>query len=315
LEQFGNLFKHTVKLLSFIDGKYARLPFNFETVQQLIGAKKAENVIRKLREAYIGRDRVPVLELLNNTDTEIKDYATLLFEKAYKIYCAKQWNVPIDKIEKTVMDRVPMAMNYDERYMNKDFQYLPKDGFHKFFEKILDHKNIHTSLNVDALDYLNLNDKDKTVYYDGKQVDCLVFTGPIDELFRLKYGILSYRSLKFIYEYYEKDSILPAEIVSYPQADGYTRKTEYKKLMLEYLNIRGSIVATEYPIQYARESGKNTNNIPYYPVLTKETNAGAGGIFVKPKIIKVFFFVVGLLNLSTIIWMTAFSMPLKSLGK
>ena len=29
LEKYGDLFSHNIKLLSFIDGKYFRLPFNF----------------------------------------------------------------------------------------------------------------------------------------------------------------------------------------------------------------------------------------------------------------------------------------------
>ena len=37
LQQYGELFPHNTKLLSFIDGKYVRLPFNFTTVQQLVG--------------------------------------------------------------------------------------------------------------------------------------------------------------------------------------------------------------------------------------------------------------------------------------
>ena len=40
LSKFDELYRHTVKEISLIDGKYIRLPFNFESVQQLIGGKK-----------------------------------------------------------------------------------------------------------------------------------------------------------------------------------------------------------------------------------------------------------------------------------
>lgn len=64
LQQYGQLFPHYTKLLSYIDNQYIRLPFNFLTVQQLLGAEKSEPVLAKLRAAFQGRDRVPILQLV-----------------------------------------------------------------------------------------------------------------------------------------------------------------------------------------------------------------------------------------------------------
>ena len=83
LKQYAELFPFNVELMSFIDGNYVRLPFNFETVQQLIGPEKAESVLMKLRAAFTGRDRVPVLEVVEHPDPEVSAYGELLFEKAY----------------------------------------------------------------------------------------------------------------------------------------------------------------------------------------------------------------------------------------
>lgn len=270
LMQYAKLFKHTAKLLSFIDGRYVRLPFNFETVQQLVGSKNSQNLLSKLRRAFVGRDRVPILELVNHEDTDISEYGVLLFEKAYKTYTAKQWGIPVDKIDKYVLDRVPMAMNYDERYLNKDFQYLPIDGFTKMFENMLDHPNITIKTSEDALRHIELNEDNRQILYDNKEIACLIYTGPIDELFHLKYGALPYRSLDIKYEYYDKDSVLPGEIVSYPQADAYTRSTEYRKIMFDTKGVTGTVVATEYPMLYKPDA--MIGNIPYYPVNTVESN-------------------------------------------
>jgi UDP-galactopyranose mutase len=269
LQQYTELFQHCIKLLSFIDGKYVRLPFNFETVQQLVGPRNAELLLAKFRREYHGRDRVPVLELVNNTDSDIASYGKMLFEKAYKTYTAKQWGVPVDKIDQYVLDRVPMAMNYDERYLNKDFQYLPVNGFTKLFENMLNHPNIAVSLQTDAIPHIAFDQERKTATYDGEALDCLVFTGPIDELFGFKYGSLPYRSLDIRYAYSETDSVLPAGIVSYPQAAGYTRSTEYRKIMFDQSKVHGTVVATEYPLEYKRDA--ETGNIPFYPVLTEES--------------------------------------------
>ena len=268
LLQYGELFPFAVELLSFVDGRYVRLPFNFETVQQLIGSEKAEALLAKLRVAFQGRDRVPILELADHADPEISAYGNLLFEKAYRTYTSKMWGLQPEEIDKYVLERVPMAMSYDRRYLNKDFQYLPVDGFTRLFACLLDHPNITVRLNTDALEHLNLAGSE--ICYDGQRVECMVYTGAIDELFGQKYGPLPYRSLDIHYDYSEENSVLPAQIVSYPQAEGYTRRTEYRTIMFDSNAIRGSVVATEYPLAY--DPAAEVGNIPYYPVVTKDSS-------------------------------------------
>ena len=269
LAQYAELFPFAVQLLSYIDGRYVRLPFNFETVQQLIGPEQAESLLYKLRIAFFGRDRVPVLELVDHSDPVISAYGNLLFEKAYRTYTSKMWGLQPEQIDKYVLDRVPMAMGYDGRYLNKDFQYLPKDGFTRLFENLLNHPNITVCLNTDALDHLELFDGETR--YDGMAVKCLIYTGAIDELFGRKYGSLPYRSLDIRYEFLEQTSVLPTQIVSYPQAVGYTRSTEYRKIMYDDSEVHGSVVATEYPLDYV--PGAEVGGIPYYPVVTADSSA------------------------------------------
>lgn len=100
-------------------------------------------------------------------------------------------------------------------------------------------------------------------------MEILVYTGAVDELFNLKYGELPYRSLDITYEWFDKERVYPEEIISFPQADGYTRKTEYKFMMQDIKNCKGTIVATEYPKKYVK--GKSI--APFYPVITDENKA------------------------------------------
>ena len=268
LKQYAELFPHNTKLLSYLDGQYIRLPFNFQSVQELLGAERAEIVINKLRTNFPGSDRVPILQIVDCPDKDVSDFGTLLFEKAFRTYTSKMWGTDINKIDKYVLERVPFAMNYDERYLNKDFQYLPKNGFTEIFRNMLDHEKISVHLETDALEHIEF--KDKHVLYDGENVELLVFTGPIDELFDYKFGSLPYRSLDIRYEYSDEDSVLPAEIISFPQADGKTRSTEYRKIMFDESECKGSVVATEYPLWYDKNA--EIGNIPYYPVVTEESN-------------------------------------------
>ncbi|MGL4367189.1 MAG: UDP-galactopyranose mutase [Brevinemataceae bacterium] len=259
LQQYKELFKHSTKLLSYIDEKYVRLPFNFQTVQELVGAKKSESILAKLREEFKGEDRVSIYTLMEHIDTEINSYGKLLFDKAFMPYITKMWGLTPDQIDKSILDRVPMALNYDERYLNKDFQYLPKEGFTKLFESMLNHPNITLQLNTNAFERLDLSSNKVT--YHGQEFECVIFTGAIDELFDCKYGILPYRSMDFTYETIKGEFVLPCEVVSYPQAKGYTRQTEYKQFNNKFLPYTEyTTVATEWPMQYDKNAEKG--NIP-----------------------------------------------------
>lgn len=268
LSQYTELYEHDVKLLSFIDGKYVRLPFNLKTLQQLVTPQKSESLLAKLRTKFRGRDRVSIFELIENEDMEIKSYGKLLFEKAYKTYTAKQWGLNTEEIDRSVLNRVQMALNYDERYLDKDFQYLPKNGFTKLFENLLKHNNIDVELSCDALKRIQFDNNNNVVTFDQKNIECLIYTGAIDELLNNKYGDLPYRSLDIRYNTQKGDFILPSEIVSYPQAVGYTRKTEYKQFNVYVDETPYTTVATEYPMEYNKNA--KIGNLPYYPIINEE---------------------------------------------
>ena len=269
LSQYAEMLPHTVKELSYMDGQYVRLPFNFESVQQILGFEKAELVINKLRRQFKGRDRVPIRELCDCADADISGFGNLLFEKSFRTYCAKQWDVDPAKLDVSIMGRSAIAMGYDERYMNKDFQFLPRGGFTKMFENMLDHPNITVETGCDALDHLRIDYEQHRIFLDGEPVELLVYTGAVDELFDVKFGELPYRSLDIRYEWFEQDKIYPEKIISYPQAPGYTRRTEYKFMMEDPSAAVGTTIATEYPVAYVK-GGKHA---PYYPVITEDTKA------------------------------------------
>lgn len=133
-------------------------------------------------------------------------------------------------------------------------------------ENLLAHENISVKTNTEALEFLSIDHE--TACIDGRPVDgTVIYTGPIDELFGCRYGRLPYRSLRFEWKYEDKESFQDMPVVAYPQAKGYTRITEYKKL--PYQNVRGTTYAVEYPLPYK----KGEANEPYYPVLTDESNA------------------------------------------
>lgn len=246
------------------DGKYTPTPFNFTTIDTFYPEEKAEELKKHLLLAFKGRSTATVVEVLGNEDPLVREYAEFLFRDDYAPYTAKQWGVSPEEIDPSVLARVPLRFSYDVGYFDDPYQVMPVHSFTSFFENLLHHSNIHVELGQDALKQLEIKDNQVTV--DGRPFAGLViYTGPIDELFHLKYGKLPYRSLRFEWKFSEKDSIQDAPVVAYPQEKGFTRITEYKKLPIQ--DKSGSSYALEYPLPY--EEGKDME--PYYPVLTKES--------------------------------------------
>jgi UDP-galactopyranose mutase len=112
------------------------------------------------------------------------------------------------------------------------------------FENMLNHPNIKVMLNTD---YREIQ----------KVIPCreMVYSGPVDEFFDMRYGKLPYRSLEFKHETHNKPLFQPAPVVNYPNEHQYTRITEFKYLTGQD-HAKTSIV-----YEFPRAEGD-----PYYPV-------------------------------------------------
>jgi UDP-galactopyranose mutase len=241
-------------------------PANFKTIDLLYNISEAETLKSRLKTIYAGQKTATITELLKCENTTIKQFAEKLFELNYRPYTVKQWGIPPEEIDSSVLKRVPVRLDYTDGYFDDTYQRLPKNGYTNFFKNLLNHENIKLLLNTDALDMLKVNSKNKSLSFKNKPVLIpVVYTGAIDELLEYRYGTLPYRSLRFDYKTINTDSFQDAPIVAYPLAEGYTRITEYKKLPIQ--NISGlTTVAYEYPLPVNKAEG----NEPYYPVLTDD---------------------------------------------
>lgn len=246
------------------DGKYTPTPFNFSTIDTFYPKEKAEMLKNQLKAAFDGKDTATVVEVLENEDPLIREYAEFLFQNDYAPYTAKQWGVSPEEIDPSVLKRVPLRFSYAEGYFDDPYQVMPVHSFTHFFENLLQHPNIDVTLNIDALQFLDIN-KQGISWKGNPFTGLVIYTGPIDALFHFIYGALPYRSLRFEWKYTQKNSVQEAPVVAYPQEKGFTRITEYKKLPVQALP--GSSYAVEYPLPY--EDGKQME--PYYPVLTEKS--------------------------------------------
>ena len=64
-------------------------------------------------------------------------------------YTKKMWDKEIEELDPNILKRVAVRDDDNEYYFPKDiYQIMPKDGYTKVFEKILDHQNIVVKLNT-----------------------------------------------------------------------------------------------------------------------------------------------------------------------
>ncbi|MDR1497727.1 MAG: UDP-galactopyranose mutase [Puniceicoccales bacterium] len=229
LKRFGEWYKYEHRVLGRIDGKLVPIPFNFKSIDLLFSEREAVELKTVLSKNYAENKRVSLFELMEHEDEKVRVLGRFVLEKVFLNYTAKQWGVSIDKIDRSTINRVPVVAGYDDRYFQDSIQMMPKDGFTKIFERVLDHANIETRLNTNAKAVLRLDLENEKVWFEGR-----VFTGPvffsgaIDEFLDYEFGKLPYRSLNLVFEDVEQEWFQPASVVNYPNEEDFTRITEFK---------------------------------------------------------------------------------------
>ena len=248
-----------VKCGASINGFCSPSPFNFKTIDYFF-SKDSQAIKDALISEYPNRETVTIVELLESKNRLIQDYASFLFKEDYSLYTAKQWGISPEQVDVNVLKRVPVRLDYKEKYFTDKYQFMPKKGFTALIRALLANKNIVVKTNCEALNFLKLYNDSFVLNIDGCQLASLIWTGPIDRLFDYKYGLLPYRSLDFEYKRINIPKYQDYAVVAYPKAKGYTRITDYNQLPSQMCLT--TIIAVEYPKQYSLESKTD----PYYPI-------------------------------------------------
>ena len=264
--QFAEWKEYKLTCMAQINGKFTPTPFNFQTIDDFYDKKEAADLKKRIRNEFGNKATATVVEVLNCNDKKIQEYAQFLFDNDYSLYTAKQWGISANEVDPSILKRVPLRFSYDIGYFDDEYQVMPATTFTDFFKSLLNHKNIEIKLSIEALEHLNVDLQNNKVFIDGEYKDIpIIYTGALDELFDNCYGKLPYRSLRFEWKYEDIDSKQDAPVVAYPQAEGFTRITEYKKLPVQ--DVKGTTYAVEYPLSY----NENVKMEPYYPVLTEKS--------------------------------------------
>jgi len=229
------------RVLARVGGQLLPVPINRTTVNRFFGLDLSEAEV----EAFLAARAVAANPIRTSEDIVLSRVGPELYEAMFRGYTTKQWGVGPAMLDKSVAGRIPVRSNDDDRYFADSFQRMPRHGYTRLFENMLDHPNITLMLGC--------NDRD---IRDEVEWRHMIFTGPIDEYFDHQLGELPYRSLRFRHETLPMEEFQPVGVVNYPDpALPYTRITEYKHLTGQ--RHRHTSISYEYP---AAEGD------PYYPV-------------------------------------------------
>jgi len=173
-----------------------------------------------------------------------------ILDTFFRPYTKKMWGMELEELDPNIIKRVQTRDDVNELYFpNDQYGAMPKNGYTKVFEEILNHKNIEVQLNK------KFNRSMEGNYYH-------VFNSmPIDVYHDFKFGELPYRSLKFHHVNLPIPKILPTPTVNFTHSGAYTRMTEWKNYPNHGTNDQITSLTYEEPCDYI-----DNNMERYYPV-------------------------------------------------
>lgn len=240
ISQFTAWRKYEHEVLASVDGMLVPIPININTLNKLYYLDLSESEAKSFFESRA----VPNMIVRNSEDVIVSKIGVELYEKFYKGYTKKMWDLYPAELDASVTSRIPIRTNKDDRYFTDEYQVIPLHGYSALFSKMIANKNIEILLNADYKDIKNTIPHDK-----------LIYTGCIDEYFDYCYGKLPYRSMQFKHETLNTKWFQSCGAVNYPNTEEYTRITEWKYITGQEHN-KTSIVY-EFPTAVGE---------PYYPI-------------------------------------------------
>ena len=256
-----NDYVHTVPTRH--DGKLYPMPINLDTINLLYGT----NIDAEEAEKFVAEEaeKSGIENPKNFEEKGISLVGKKLYTAFIKNYSEKQWSTNAENLSADILSRIPVRYSHDDRYfMTAKHQGIPKNGYGKIVENMLNHENIETRLNTDFISIMD----------DIPNYKPIVYCGQVDELLDYELGVLPYRSLRFEAEWVDEntedgaDSKLGHAVINEADADvAYTRTHFYKYYQIhepEIIENPKSYTVREYPTDFVR------GGEAYYPINNPE---------------------------------------------
>ena len=263
VNQFTTFTNYVHKVYTRHRGEVYQMPVNLGTINQFFRSALSPAEARALiaeQAAELG-DKVPA----NFVEKGISLIGRPLYEAFIMHYTAKQWQTDPAQLEASIISRLPVRYNYDNRYFNDTYEGLPTDGYTAWLERMADHPNIDVRLNTDFFDVTQEINRDAV----RGQVP-VVYTGPVDRYFDYSEGELGWRTIDLEQEVLPIEDFQGMSVMNYPDPDvPFTRIHEFRHFHPERSYTKNATVIMR---EFSRFAGRGDE--PYYPINTDADRAG-----------------------------------------
>ena len=233
------------------------MPINLGTINQFFNAAYSPAEAKALIAEQAGE--LAGTDPQNLNDKGISLIGRPLYEAFIKHYTAKQWQTPPEELPASIISRLPVRYNYDNRHFNDKYEGLPVDGYAAWLERMAAHPNIEVHLNTDFFEPGHQYSRENVL----GQIP-VVYTGPVDRYFDYAEGDLSWRTIDLEEEVLPIEDFQGCSVMNYPDADvPFTRIHEFRHFHPERDYTKDATVIMR---EYSRFANKGDE--PYYPVNT-----------------------------------------------
>lgn len=248
LQNFSEWISYEHRVVASVNGQLVPVPVNIETVNKIL---KLNITNSDEMDDWLSKNQVKIESPKNGEEMALSRVGRELYKLIFEGYTKKQWSKHPKELDASVLARIPVRNNMDDRYFSDKYQAQPANGFTSLFKNMISSKRISVLLETDFFDIKDqINDYEK-----------LFYSGPVDDFFKKKSekSQLEYRSIEFKFETYNQEYYQSNSVINYPNDHSYTRIVEYKHITGQ--KHPQTTISKEYP---------TNNGEPYYPVLTKK---------------------------------------------
>jgi UDP-galactopyranose mutase len=235
------------------DGRCVGLPINRKTINAVFNLTLHDAVSVR---AFLRTQAEDIAEPANAAEYLAANIGARLTDLFFRPYTKKMWGLDLEDIDPSVVKRIPLRHDDEDRFFPGEiYQVMPRFGYTRVFENILDHRRISIVLN--------------------QPFDRAMLSGyshcfnsmAIDQFFDYRLAPLPYRSIRFHHHTVPFDYALGnATSINFTDDGALTRQTDWSRLPC-HVAIRGpgKTVTREEPCDYTKN-----NHERYYPVRTSD---------------------------------------------
>jgi len=182
VNQFDEFLPYVNRVKAISRNRVYSLPINLLTINNFFGLTLSPTEARKY--IYAMGDK-SIHNPQSFEDWALRFLGRELYHAFFEGYTLKQWGTHPSELPADIIKRLPVSFNYDDNYFHHRYQEIPRNGYTRIVEQLLESSNIDLHLGTPV------------GVETGKEFDHVFYSGSIDSWFGSQFGPLDYRTLDF----------------------------------------------------------------------------------------------------------------------